>query len=257
MIIDIHTHILDKDIYKSYLLKAKKRIKKSFVLSFVDSDLKTLLKFISEEKNLHLIGGIDVNKNIPKQLEFFKDKKIVGLKLYPGYQHFYPSDKKIYSIAKFCEEYNIPLTFHSGDVWDTKGNAILKYSKSIYIDQLAVKFPNCKIVIAHFGFPHFLETANIVSKNKNVYTDISGTIDNDYSSSKEQKILFNQYLNDLRRVFAYFPDVKEKVMFGTDYAGEKTPLNEIELYISLVKKLFNKKEQDSVFYKLATKLFKI
>ncbi len=256
MIIDIHTHILDKKIYQDYLFKANNRIKKALVMADNRTDLSDLLKFSQTEKGLYIIGAVNINKNIKNQLVLLKNKNIFGLKLYPGYQHFYPSDKKIYPVAEFCKKYNKPLIFHSGDVWDTKGSAILKYSNSIYIDELAVKFPDCKIVIAHLGFPRLLETANVVSKNKNVYADISGTIDN-CESSKERKDILNQYIKDLKRIFSYYPDIKEKLLFGTDYSGESTPLNEIDPYINLVKRVFTKKEQESVFYKLANNMFRL
>ena len=184
----------------------------------------------------------------------FRSNKLFGIKLYPGYQYFYPSDEKVYPIAELCQKYNKPLIFHSGDVWNPEGGAILKYTHPIYIDELAVKFPKCKIIISHFGFPYHLETANIVSKNENVYTEISGTLD-ECDSDEEVINMSNQYIKDLQRVFAYFPNVKEKTMFGTDYGGENTPLNLIEPYIEVVESVFSKKEQQNVFSGLAEKLF--
>ena len=65
----------------------------------------------------------------------------------------------------------------------------------------------------------------------------------------------NQYLNDLIRVFNYFPDIKQKIMFGTDFGGEQTPLNLVNPYIDLVNKLFAKKERESVFHALAEKIY--
>ena len=67
--------------------------------------------------------------------------------------------------------------------------------------------------------------------------------------------MLNQYIKDLQRIFNYFPNVKAKTMFGTDYSGEDTPLNEIEPYIKLVESIFTKEEQESVFYKLAEKVY--
>jgi uncharacterized protein len=259
MIIDIHTHINNERIYQGYFSKARKKIKKALVMAWYKESLNELLDFAALKDNLFIVGTIDVEKNIENQLKklnlLFQEKKIFGLKLYPGYQYFYPSDKKIYPIAKFCQEYNKPLIFHSGDFYDTEGKALLKYSRPIYIDELAVKFPKCKIIISHFGFPYFMEAANVISKNDNVYTDISGTIDNEFSCLEEGKKLFNQYVLDLKRVFAYFPDLKKKVMFGTDYSGEESPLSMVNSYIALVEKVFSKKEQVNVFYKLANKLF--
>ncbi len=262
MIIDIHTHIYSEEAYKTYFEKARGRVSRVLVLQDEPAhrvlNSRDLFDFVANKDNLYIIENIDVNAEIDQQLKerqkLFEEKKILGIKLYPGYQYFYPSDEKIYPIVELCQRYNKPLIFHSGDVYDPDNKALLEYSHPIYIDKLAVKFPKCKIVISHFGFPYHLEAANVVSKNSNVYTDISGTI-NKVNNKKEAKNLFNQYLKDLFRVFSYFPDVKKKIMFGTDYCGEDTPLHELESYIKLVKRIFSKNEQKSVFYELAEKIY--
>lgn len=258
MIIDIHTHIYNEKKYREYLLKAKNGVSKVVVLHWYEFNLDKFIKFIDTKKNLFAVGSIDINKNVAKQLsihhKLFEKKKIFGVKLYPGYQYFYPSDKKVFSITKLCEKFNKPLIFHSGDVYDPKNKALLKYSHPIHIDELAVRFPKCKIIISHFGFPYFLETANIVSKNKNVYTDISGTID-EINTKKEMRDRIKKYAGDLEKVFGYFPNIKNKIMFGTDFSGNDTPLNLVEPYIKVAKKVFSRESQESVFYKLAENVF--
>ncbi len=67
--------------------------------------------------------------------------------------------------------------------------------------------------------------------------------------------MLNQYIQDLTRVFNYFPTIKSKIMFGTDFAGEDTTLNLVAPYIKLVEHVFSGKEQENVFYKLAEKIF--
>lgn len=257
MIIDIHTHIYNEKEYKEYFAKAKS-ISKCLVMRWYEFNLEEFLKFIDTKDKLFPVGAIDMSRNVIEQIknhrELFKKQKIFGIKLYSGYQYFYPSDKKIYPIARLCEKYNRPLIFHCGDVWDPKNKSLLKYSHPIYVDELAVKFPRCKIIISHFGFPYFFETANVVSKNKNVYTDISGTIDKT-ATKKEMGNRIKQYAADMKRVFNYFPDIKNKVMFGTDFSGDDTPLNLVKPYIETVKKVFFKKEQENIFYKLAEELF--
>ena len=197
---------------------------------------------------------LNIRDQIKKLEPYFKQKTLVGIKLYPGYQYFYPFDKKVYPIAQLCQKYNKPLIFHSGDVYDPKNKALLKYSHPLHIDELAVNFPQCKIVISHFGFPFNFETATVVSKNDNVYTDISATID--ASDTKEEADnIYAQYKADLTRIFNYFPNIIPKVMFGTDYGGEHTPLREVMPYIKLVKELFKPNEQKAVYYQTAEKVY--
>ncbi len=258
MIIDSHTHIFNEETYKTYFEKAKGKISKAIIMHWREIDLAKLLEFASSKGNLYVVATINTNDNIENQLEIcqklFQEKKIFGIKMYPGYQHFYPSDKIVDPIAKLCQKYNKPLVFHSGDFYDPDKKSLLKYSHPIHIDELAIRFPECKIIISHLGFPFHLEAANVVYKNDNVYTDISGTIEK-VDTRKEAKDLFNQYVKDLKRIIAYFPDIKEKTMFGTDYSGEETPLNEVGSYIKVVKKVFPKENQENVFYNLAKRLF--
>ncbi|HRZ95492.1 MAG TPA: hypothetical protein P5262_02915 [Candidatus Moranbacteria bacterium] len=60
---------------------------------------------------------------------------------------------------------------------------------------------------------------------------------------------------DLKRVFNYYPDIKRKVMFATDYSGENTDLKLVIPYMKVIKKLFSKEEQKSAFCGLAEELF--
>jgi predicted TIM-barrel fold metal-dependent hydrolase len=201
-----------------------------------------------------MADDIDMAGQLGTLRQLFQDSKIIGLKLYPGYQYFYPSDNRVDDFAKLCIEFNKPMVIHSGDVYDLDGEAILKYANPIHVDDLAVRFPELKIVIAHFGFPYLLECANIVSKNKNVYTDISGTITDDITEEESQR-LFNQYKSDLLRVLNYFPEIKNKIMFGTDYGSEDVTSREAELFLRLVDDIFDESHRDNVLSGLAQKLF--
>ena len=265
MFIDIHTHVSTKEQWASYQKKAKGQVAKIISLSwcFKDSptepDVETLLKFTKTEPDIFVAGSINMDEGLDQQLkrheELFQQKKIIAIKLYPGYQPFYPYEDSVTAIAELCAKYNKPLIFHSGDFYDIHGTALLKYAHPLHIDELARRCPNTKIVISHFGFPHFFDTAGIVSQHDNVYTDISGTIDDSGSTKRALNNLVKQYIADLQRVFNYYPNIKNKVMFGTDFAGEKTPLKHVEPYIKVIKSLFTKREQANAFHDLAEKIY--
>lgn len=264
MIIDVHTHIFNAKSRDSYQKKLKGKDHKVIVLPWFNSasseflDLSQLLQFVEEEANIFAAGSIDMLGDVAKQLQFheelFKEKKIVGIKLYPGYQHFYPNDPKVIPIAELCAKHKKPLIFHSGDFYDPENKALLSYSHPIHIDELANKCPSTTIVISHFGFPYLLETANIVARNPNVYTDISGTID-DCGSARDIKKLTKQYVNDLQRVLTYFPSVKMKILFGTDFVADHLSLNKVQPYCKVIMSLLNKKEQENAFHGLAEQLY--
>ncbi|MBU2219391.1 hypothetical protein KKG15_02795, partial [Patescibacteria group bacterium] len=79
MIIDAHTHIYNEDSYKHYFTKAKGRISKAIVMSWWKLELEELIKFANQRDNLYIIGNIDMNSDINKQLEkhdkLFQGKK--------------------------------------------------------------------------------------------------------------------------------------------------------------------------------------
>ncbi len=266
MVIDMHTHIYNEEMWKTYQKRVgKNKITKTIVIPWFNKDIhdepdtEELLLFTDKHDELYPIGSIDMDGNIKKQLAYhetlFEQKKIFGIKLYTGYQHFYASDKKVYPVAELCQKYNKPLVFHSGDVYGPESGPYLKYAHPIHIDELAMKFRGTKIVISHFGFPYLLETANIIMKNENVFGDISGNIDAYTTSAQDLKRMVNQFVLEFRRVFTLYPKVKEKVMFGTDYCGEDTPLNQVQAYIDLVNSLFTPKEREQVFFSLAEKIY--
>ncbi len=261
MVIDTHTHIRNEKDYKSYARKAGKRKGKMLTLPLYNDDLDGFLAFTQTKNDLYPIGTVNMKDYAVPQIARLKDLfaagRIYGVKLYPGYQYFYPTDEPVVEIARLCADFRKPLIFHSGDVladaYDERP-ALLKYSQSIHIDELANVVPECTIVIAHFGFPYFLQTANIVSKNTNVYTDISGTIE-ECDNKQEMKALLKYYAEDLIRAFAYFPQAKKKTMFGTDFYNDDSPLSRVSPYFELADKVFRKNERSWMYSGLADTLF--
>ncbi|MEK7612858.1 MAG: amidohydrolase family protein [Patescibacteria group bacterium] len=265
--VDIHTHIFNEQSYADYKRRTGGRVEKALTIhypkdftqkSYPPFPFETLLEFAKDKSDLAVIASVDLEGEISPQIErfekLFDEKKIVGLKLYPGYQHTFVSQPNAIASAQLCAKRKLPLTIHSGDVYDPLGNALLKYSDPLHVDELAVAVPGCRIIIAHFGFPHLLQTANIVSKNANVYTDISGTID-DSRVEGSSAALVEQYCADLKRVFAYYPDVRHKVLFGTDYAGENISLHLFDEYVQTVENVFPQSLHARVFGDLAKELY--
>jgi predicted TIM-barrel fold metal-dependent hydrolase len=259
-IIDVHTHIYTEQAYQEYLRKAKGLVEKAITIQYWTGtgrpkyELAYLLEFVSD-KNLELIAALNSNFPIDQQLDVLEQERdaIVGVKMYPGYEHFYPSDEMVWPVAEFCQRRGKVLMFHSGDV-SARGIPLLKHAVPIHIDGLAVKFPECRIIIAHFGFPYFLETATVLNKNKNVYTDISGTIDRLPNEAARNRLI-KRYADDLSRVVDYYPEIPAKILFGTDYSGEHSHLNEFAPYLTVVNKAFSTGAARSIFHENAQELF--
>ncbi|RDU24044.1 amidohydrolase family protein [Anaerosacchariphilus polymeriproducens] len=101
----------------------------------------------------------------------FSTLKLEGLKLNPAKQHFYPNDKMMDPIYKKCLEYNKPIIFHAGLSWEP--NSITEYAHPLKFEEVAVKFPQLRICLAHFAWPFVREMVMLMIKYSNVYTDTS------------------------------------------------------------------------------------
>ena len=267
MIIDSHVHLgklkntkfsesYEKNLKFLIEEMAENKIDKVIILAGLVHDdfnipTKNLLKIISDTKNINVVGGIDVFKYTNSELEeldqLIKNGKIVGMKLYPGYQHFYPHDEKCVPIYNLCLKYNIPVIFHSGDTLAGYiKNPKVKYAHPIHIDDVATDFPDLKIVIAHLGNPWLIDCSEILYKNPNVYGDISGFFvgepDAPYADLIRKRV---------QELIAYVGE--DKLLYGTDW-----PIAPMKNYIEFAKSLkLNPEGEEKLFYKNASHLFKI
>jgi predicted TIM-barrel fold metal-dependent hydrolase len=120
-----------------------------------------------------LIGFASVDPHRRDAIEVldyaFKNLGLMGLKLNPSKQKFYPDDDQLEPIYQKCLEYNKPIMFHAGLTWEP--NAPAKYSKPLNFEEVALKYPQLRFCLAHFGWPWIEETILLLLKYPNVYTD--------------------------------------------------------------------------------------
>jgi uncharacterized protein len=130
-----------------------------------------------------------------------------GFKFHPSTQGFYPSDRLAYPLYEVIADAGLPALFHTGQTGIGAGvrgggGIRLKYSNPMYVDDVAVDFPDLKIVLAHPSFPWQDEALAVALHKPLVYIDLSGW------SPKYFPPQLIQYANTL---------LKDKVLFGTDY----------------------------------------
>ena len=138
----------------------------------------------------------------PQMLEMaVKDLGLQGLKLHPPLQDFFPNDRAVYPIYEKALELDIPVVFHVGT---TPFGSLCRLSQAnpILIDDVAVDFPDLRIMLTHLGTLWHNEAFMVVEKNPNVYIDTAAYI-------YEIKDILTTDL--LSRIGA------DKVIFGTDY----------------------------------------
>ncbi len=124
-----------------------------------------------------------------------------GLKLYPTYQQYFLNDSRMYPVYRTAQDLGIPVLIHTGS--SVFRGTRLKYGDPLHLDDVAVDFPDLKIVMAHSGRPLWYDRALFLSRlHKNVYMEISGL--------PPSKLL------------VYFPELgrnADKVIFGSDWPG--------------------------------------
>jgi hypothetical protein len=130
-----------------------------------------------------------------------------GFKFHPSLQGFYPNDRVAFPLYEVLQELRLPAIFHTGQTGIGArvrggGGIRLKYSNPMYIDDVAVDFPDLRIVMAHPAFPWQDEALAVATHKPNVYIDLSGW------SPKYFPPQLIRYANTL---------LKEKVLFGSDY----------------------------------------
>lgn len=269
-IIDVHTHValksdflaIDKNAVETPEENFWKLIKETeesgvgqvIIIGGLALSLSTeeLLRMASGRNNIHIVAGIDIGyKNgYLNQLEgWLKSKKIIGVKFYPGYQHFYPSDERCLPIYKICQKYNIPAIYHSGDTLaGVTPNPKLKYSHPLAIDDIAADSPDLKIIIAHMGNPWLIDCAEVLYKNPNVYADISGLVVGDELHTSYGEVMKRRIGELVEYVRPEF-----KLLYGTDW-----PLCSMRPYIEFAKSLnLSDQEFEKLFFENAQKLFRL
>ncbi|HEX6470063.1 MAG TPA: amidohydrolase family protein [Streptosporangiaceae bacterium] len=133
--------------------------------------------------------------------------QIRGFKLHPSAQAFYPNDRSVYPLYEVIAEHQRIVLFHTGHTGvgaGTRGGGgiRLKYANPMYVDDVAVDFPDMPIILAHPSFPWQDEALSVALHKPQVYIDLSGW------SPKYFPPQLVQYANTL---------LKHKMLFGSDF----------------------------------------
>jgi predicted TIM-barrel fold metal-dependent hydrolase len=145
----------------------------------------------------------------PTQTDYMDDLRfgieglgLAGLKMGPMYAGFDPRDTRCDAVYQYCQERRIPILFHSGTTYNHA--APLRYTRPWLFDEVAIKYPELRIVLAHVGHPFGEECLVVIRKHPHVYADISALYYRPW-----------QFYNMLIAAQEY--NVTHKLLFGTDY----------------------------------------
>lgn len=95
-----------------------------------------------------------------------------GIKVVPPVQKFDPADARYDPLWKRLVDLDVPLWTHGGHQVSTAGS-VAKYGHPLRIDEVALRFPQLRIVIGHMGTPWFWDAWSVVVRHPNVYVDVS------------------------------------------------------------------------------------
>jgi uncharacterized protein len=264
MIIDCHTHLnnyhdentdaLAESLEKLQRSMRRNRIDVALVLtSYKDvpgrPSTRRVVEAIDNYKNLFVVAGISYNAfndaAVDELRGFLERGQIKGLKLYPGYEPFYPADPKLAPVYALAEEFDVPVMIHTGDTYNPRGK--VKFAHPLHVDDVAVDYPNVKFVICHLGNPWLRDCMEVIYKNANCWADISGLVLGDFSDR------FESYMRRQLQEMMIWGVNPRKVLFGTDW-----PISTMESYVAFMDELkMPAEDRRRMMSENAAELFKI
>jgi len=260
LFVDSHTHLgkANRKVYSIQELETSMN-QANIDISIVIADrtsgklatndyLATLSKNNSKIRVVADISSKEFNdEGFQKIYNFFRND-FVGVKLYPGYENFFPYDKKLFPLYDLCSRLDRPVIIHTG-VLQVGSTGFLKQVHPFNVDEVASRFSRLKIVMAHSGNPWLFDCASVITKNKNVYADISGYFNEFKTLSKKEVDLFIKNFTEIKIYMGKF----EKFLFGTDW-----PLYSQKEYLEATLQLhLTKKEFELLFFKNANNVFNL
>lgn len=203
----------------------------SYIVNSTRPPTSDIIKIVDKNKMSNQVGivasyTISNNdfKDIKKYKTWLKNGLIKGIKIYCGYEYYYPNDERYQPIYDLCTEYKIPVMIHTGDTYSPKGK--IKYSHPLNVDEIAVDNPDLNIIICHLGNPWILDCQEVIYKNKNVYADISGLVEGNFNK-------YNQRVYGIRiKEMLEYIGKPHRLLFGSDW-----PISNMNSYINFVENL--------------------
>jgi len=192
----------------------------AFVMFTVDAEFEVGRRRVPNEevaeeamKNSDIMipfASIDPHKGkmgVREAKKLIADFPIKGFKFHPTAQGFYPNDRMAWPLYEVIVSAGLPMLFHSGHSGlgtgaRAGGGLRLEYSNPMYLDDVAIAFPDFPVIIAHPSWPWQDEALSVALHKPNIYIDLSGW------SPKYFPAQLVQYANT---------QLKNKILFGTDF----------------------------------------
>jgi predicted TIM-barrel fold metal-dependent hydrolase len=152
------------------------------------------------------IGFMSVDPNAPgclREVERCRSElNLVGIKLAPNYQRFDPLGKPARRLFGLASELGLPIVIHQGA--SPIREAELRYAHPLIMDEVAISFPQLRVVLAHMGHPWQKDAIVTIRKHPHLYADVSALVFRPWS------------LYEALRVATEW-GVTDKLLFGSDF----------------------------------------
>ncbi|MFH1568647.1 MAG: amidohydrolase family protein [Gemmatimonadota bacterium] len=142
------------------------------------------------------------------ELERCLELGLKGIKLGPNYQNYDPLGPAALALYAAAQRRRVPVLFHQGT--SPTRDAPIRYAHPLLVDEVAIRYPDLKMVMAHLGHPWQVDTCVVIRKHPNVYADLSANFYRPFSFW-EQMVKATEW------------KVLDKILFGTDY-----PVTEVQ-----------------------------
>ena len=221
----------------------------SFLVSPNRPSTAQVVKAVENIPNLGVVAGISYlnyrERDLRELSDFLRAGLVLGLKLYPGYEPFYPHDGRLRVVYELAEEYAVPVMVHCGDTFTPRGK--VKFSHPLEMDEVAVDHRNVNFVICHLGNPWLVDCMEVVYKNPNVYADISGLVLGEFTEA------FEDYMVEQIEDVILYAGEPDRFLFGSDW-----PICSMRSYVEFVRQLkMPEADRHAMLYENARRLFKL
>ena len=148
------------------------------------------------------VGSVDISRPMAAVAEIRRCVRELGFKairVLPWLCGCPPTDRRFYPIYVACMQEGVPFCTQIGHTGPLMPSEV---GRPIYLDQVAIDFPNLVIIGGHIGYPWTEEAIAVATKHPNIHIDTSA-----YTIKRYPEELLRYLRGHGRR----------KVLFGTNY----------------------------------------
>jgi predicted TIM-barrel fold metal-dependent hydrolase len=148
------------------------------------------------------VGSVDISRPMQAMREARRCVEELGFKairVLPWLWEAAPTDRRFYPVYVACCELRVPFCTQIGHTGPLMPSEV---GRPIYLDQVALDFPELMIVAGHIGYPWTEEAIAVATKHENIHIDTSA-----YTVRRYPAALI-EYMRAHGRT---------KVLFGTNY----------------------------------------